>query len=847
MVKLAGHRHVQAMRAYVQRKLALQKRQLVKEQEAARRQSSPVRELPEYDPDDNGRFAGYDAIFRCEGDNYEALYRVLKKILRPAHYRTWAAANSDPGNGPPPCLSAKEIAERVGRHRRTIEIDLQEMRESRLLHIQPARRDGRWVMEMHYDVLYRLVHEYLEWERSADYVPAERQYFERIELDPNLKQHLLQFEDYRKVLVKKKPGPKSKKKSICHETYTCHQQAYLNDHQQKNTRSDAPILPAASQGGMSKSVNLESPVPPALPRAGVSGDTHPEIPVEQNVSQEFVSGSDHQEVPAMLNTHQSRQNNMNSDFDLEDGTLIFNAVLPTNILDIRRRRNMAAPVDQPEVRNISHLIDENDVLHVPASVIPKLRDLLLCVEEDRWHFHHRLAFTPEIQNLFDDPAVAVWTYFFHETGEILFRMEYGRAYDRFDFYKRFQAKTLANIKAMYENENEEPDTTAPAPAPEKQEAADNTFPRMKNPVNLREIWTPELEDYILHGDPNVRYFVPRSDFPPEKQADFPDDSVGVLFCRKPDTNSLTMCQCSDPFMEGIKAQLEPSAQAEAGQRHFLQTLYPRMQLDGKNLAPEAEMVSTHREQDEEKSHGLVNHFYESEAQGLADDSNAEKSVISVGETAIPKVPCEKRTERPGTESVSRPTVQEVVHGGDRGAVYPAILPLLRDFMQQKLLGGDTEMRYFMTYEKLASPGIEQAFPEGTDGIWIWKQEPGPIIHVKPTCIALDPALKKRNLSGLSVAVGRLSDDDGTLYSSNRNPHFEGAPVPGHGRPSNSYDKSPGAEPAPVFSGNRSGKRRTGNIGKPHAVSPPGQQAQEKYQSLLTRARDGKGKGLQRIF
>src|SRR6266496_5395409 len=72
-------------------------------------------------------------------------------------------------------------------------------------------------------------------------------------------------------------------------------------------------------------------------------------------------------------------------------------------------------------------------------------------------------------------------------------------------------------------------------------------------------------------------------------------------------------------------------------------------------------------------------------------------------------------------------------------------------------------------------------------------------------------------------------------------------VPGYGRPSKSYDKSPAAEPAPVFSGNRSGRRRTGNIGKPHAVSPPGQQAQEKYQSLLTHARDGKGKGLQRIF
>jgi hypothetical protein len=151
---------VRAMRAFVRRKLAQQQGRLAREKEAA--QKMPRRELPEYDPDDNGRFAGYDAIFKCEGQHYEALCRVLKKILRPAHYRTWAAANGELRNGPAPCLSAKEIAERVGRHRRTIEIDLQEMRKKRLLHLQPAQREGRWVMEMHYDVLYRLVHEYLE-------------------------------------------------------------------------------------------------------------------------------------------------------------------------------------------------------------------------------------------------------------------------------------------------------------------------------------------------------------------------------------------------------------------------------------------------------------------------------------------------------------------------------------------------------------------------------------------------------------------------------------------------------------------------------------------------------------
>lgn len=568
MVKVVGRHHVRAMRAFVRRKLAQQQGRLAREKEAA--QKLPLHELPEYDPDDTGRFAGYDAIFKCEGPHYEALCRVLKKILRPAHYRTWAAANSELVNSPAPCLAAKEIAERVGRHRRTIEIDLQEMREKRLLHLQPAQREGRWVMEMHFDVLYRLVHEYLEWERSSNYIPPERQYFERIEISADLRQYLLQFEDYRKVLAKKKPGPKVKsghpEPYPARNTCTC-------QHSQ-HTYSDASILPAAYQGGMTRSVNLELPAPPALPQAGVSEST-------------------------------------------------------------------------------------------------------LTLAE----------FEPEIRRLFDPKASEV----------------------------------------------------APA-VPEE------------NKIGMR----------VLSSEPE-------QDEPQEYAA-----------------------QPERPLVESYDDAPDRTANQEA-----------------------------------------------------RDDSETEKlnavafsSVFSYGS-------------------------RELVHGGVAGAIYPAIVPLLRDFMQKKLLGGDTAARYFVAYERLAAPHIEQAFPPGTNGVWLWRDR-DQLVHVKPTCSSLDPSLKNRNLSALSVAVGKLADDDGRFYFAKPRTDGSHRPSTPPGRQSvNDNDRTPRAAPpdaygecgddgysgrAPIgaFQAKIHRRRKEDYAGK----GPPGpgqQQAQERYNALLRQAKDGRGKGLQRLF
>jgi hypothetical protein len=567
MVKVVGPHHVRAMRAFVRRKLAQQQGRLAREKEAA--QKLPLRELPEYDPDDTGRFAGYDAIFKCEGPHYEALCRVLKKILRPAHYRTWAAANGELVNSPTPCLAAKEIAERVGRHRRTIEIDLQEMREKRLLHLQPAQREGRWVMEMHFDVLYRLVHEYLEWERSSDSIPPERQYFERIEISADLRRYLLQFEDYRKVLAKKKPGPKAKsghpETSPVRTTCTC-------QHSQ-HTYSDASILPAAYQGGMTRSVNLELPAPPALPQAGVS-----------------------------------------------------ESILPMAELE------------------------------------------------------------PEIRRLLDPRASEV----------------------------------------------------APA-MPEE------------NEIGMRVLSSEPEEDEPQEHDAQPEMT------PVERYDDAPDRTAN---------------------------------------------------------------------------------------QEARDDREAEKpnavalsSVFSYGS-------------------------REIVHGGAAGAVYPAIVPLLRDFMQKKLLGGDTATRYFVAYERLEGSHIERAFPPGSNGVWLWRDR-DQLVHVKPTCSSLDPALKNRNLSSLSVAVGKLADDDGRFYFDKPRTDGPDRPSTPPGRQNVNDDRTPRAAPpdayaargddgyngkAPIgaFQAKIHRRRKEDYSGK----GPPGpaqQQAQERYNALLKQAKDGRGKGLQRLF
>ncbi len=701
MVKVVGRYHVRAMRAFVRRKLAQQQGLLAREKEAAQKVSR--RDLPEYDPDDNGRFAGYDAIFKCEGPRYEALCRVLKKILRAAHYRTWAAANGELVNGPAPCLSAKEIAERVGRHRRTIEIDLQEMREKRLLHLQPTQREGRWVMEMHYDVLYRLVHEYLEWERSPDYIPPERQYFERMEISPDLRQHLLQFEDYRKVLARKKPGPKVK--SGHQETYPAHTvcTGCTGQHFQ-HTYSDASILPAASQGGMTRSVNLELPAPPALPQAGVSRSILPIAPLKPIEAETPVSASYQQENLFVQDDYENAPTNepLNEPLDEEtdeNGAYIYRAQLSPPLQEIRMDKNGTRSIFLVKAREVPHLEDEEGTLYFAGSTIPQLYSNLQLLQRRKEYFFAMAELGAEITCLFDPEAIGA-------------------------------AVSLGFSSPDVSEEDE---------------------------IVMRMLYTE-----------------PERDEPQENKDAQTEMALAGSYDDAPD-------------------------------RATKQEAYVEREVEKLNVI-------------------------------------APSAVFSYGS-------------------------REIVHGGVAGATYPAIVPLLRDFMQKKLLGGDTATRYFVAYERLDVPHIERAFPPGTNGVWLWRDR-DQLVHVKPTCSSLDPALKNRNLSLLSVAVGKLADDDGRFYFAE--PRTDGADrpsmppgsqnvnddripreAPAGALPASAYgergddgysEKAPaGAFQTKIYRRHKDGYASKGPLG------PAQQQAQERYNALLKQAKDGRGKGLQRLF
>jgi hypothetical protein len=981
MVKLVGRHHVKAMRAFVRRKQVLQERQLAREKEAA----LPPRELPEYDPDDNGRFAGYDAIFKCEGRHYEALCRLLKKILRPAHYRTWLAANGELVNDPAPCLSAKEIAERVGRHRRTIEIDLQEMREKRLLHLQPAQREGRWVMEMHYDVLYRLVHEYLEWERSADYIPPERQYFERMEIDADLRQRLLQFEDYRKVLAKKKPGPKGR--SVLQETYPVRPTCPGSDRQ--HTYSDAPILPAASQGGMKRSVNLEPSAPPVLPQAGVSGSIPPVAPAESYDPEAVVSSRCQQEDSPMQNTYENdaTHNQYSNDYTRDgaindqysndytgDGAYIYRALLPPPMQEVRMDRNGTRSIFLVKAREVPHLEDEQGTLYFAGSIIPQLYGDLMA-RKRKEYFITMAEFGPEIVCLFDADAIGAAVSLGFSSPEVP------------------EEDEIVMRVLFTEPDEDEPQEDA-GPETMAQTGANDDEDTLK----FAAVWTPKLQLFLRHEQPGLAYFVPLTDFPPEEQRKIPEGAVGLWVWKDPETWQTFFDACFEWYLEGIKAQPEFDALTEANARyheamsrnalptadgyadtsameqqaaslvenapaqmyapaHTVPASQAQQTLSGEKIPDESLAFSNAvsdgtqalRKEDatygapaiQDKGRTIVNSppmlckddvnnsdnrdeavrreaYYEKETEKLRVVTSAppanqgrdrraqqgqpgrpagrqdhrEVSSAEAREQAAGRQHADvhkKREDDVSASSVFSYGSREIVHGGAPGVTYPAIVPLLQGFMQKKLLGGDTATRYFIAYERLGVPHIGQAFPPGTDGVWIWCQGPDRSVHVKPTCSALDPALKNRNLALLSVAVGRLSDDDGSFYFyAPPSGSASGASVPpgrqnggndrrpreapaGTAAPANEYGgrrdghggKVPvGTSPANEYGGQRDGygSRRTpvgaaherGGRGNAHDASASTeastrQQGQDKYRTLLKRAKDGNGRGLQRIF
>lgn len=144
------------------------------------------------------------------------LKSILHKILPMALYRTWEifADHQAPGND---CfLSIGSVAEISERVERTIRLNLHELQARKLLVLRAEHKllrqtDGsykqKFVVIKDFAGLYALAHEYYFWTQSEGYIEPARDFVEVIGKDECLVGKLLRFNNYRRLILNKMPGP----------------------------------------------------------------------------------------------------------------------------------------------------------------------------------------------------------------------------------------------------------------------------------------------------------------------------------------------------------------------------------------------------------------------------------------------------------------------------------------------------------------------------------------------------------------------------------------------------------------------------------------------------------------
>lgn len=143
------------------------------------------------------------------------LENILRKILPLALFETWKVLSLEDTA----YLSVASLAEARERSPRKIQMDLDELQRREILSIRYERKifcdeDGTFkekpVAIKDFEPLYDLAYEYLIWSQSEDYIPPERSCIELIRKDASLTAKLMRFENYRRLLCNKKPGPQEK-------------------------------------------------------------------------------------------------------------------------------------------------------------------------------------------------------------------------------------------------------------------------------------------------------------------------------------------------------------------------------------------------------------------------------------------------------------------------------------------------------------------------------------------------------------------------------------------------------------------------------------------------------------
>lgn len=160
-------------------------------------------------------FAGYAGEDR--------LRDILRAILPMALFRTWEIFAGKQALDNDCFLSLEQLAHKAKRSVRTMRLNLAELEAKGLMVPRPVRKvfrrqDGttytRVVVVKDFTGLYQLAHEYYEWCRSAQVIPADRAYVSLIRAE-GLEAKLRRFDDYRRILYTRLPGPEAHLSEEC--------------------------------------------------------------------------------------------------------------------------------------------------------------------------------------------------------------------------------------------------------------------------------------------------------------------------------------------------------------------------------------------------------------------------------------------------------------------------------------------------------------------------------------------------------------------------------------------------------------------------------------------------------
>lgn len=154
-------------------------------------------------------FAGY------EGERL--LKSILHKILPMALYRTWEVLVERQAPGNDCFLSIASISETTQRVERTIRLNIHAFEKRKLMELRAEQKllrqaDGSYKLKLvvvkDFSGLYALALEYLLWTQSDTFIEAERDFAEIIQSNAALKRKLIRFNNYRRLIENKVPGPK---------------------------------------------------------------------------------------------------------------------------------------------------------------------------------------------------------------------------------------------------------------------------------------------------------------------------------------------------------------------------------------------------------------------------------------------------------------------------------------------------------------------------------------------------------------------------------------------------------------------------------------------------------------